>query len=177
MASDLWFGDVSAGGFVARLDTGRLPAGRGPWHLIAEVSVDGLVGRARVGILPWTMAGIPAWSDVTGRVLAVDHDDAGRFELLAQAARRSVVDVQVAGDTLVLRLPHGVREVALEPVAGGSLVGTAAVEGGRAELSLAGLRSARYAVVGRDGSGRRERLLQPPGRVGAGPPGPVGPPR
>ncbi len=115
---------------------GRLPAGQGLWHLTAEVAVDGLVGRARVGILPWTMAGVPAWSDATGRVLAVDHDDAGRFELLAHAARRSVVDLHVAGDTLVLRLPDGVREVALEPLAGGSPVATAAVEGGRAELSL-----------------------------------------
>ena len=163
VASDLWFGDVSAGGFVARLDTGRIAAGPGRWHLIAEVAVDGLVGEARVGILPWTMAGVPAWSDVTGRVLAVDHDDAGRFELLAQAARRSVIDLQVAGDTLVLCPPPGVREVALEPLAGGSPVGTAAVEGGRAELSLAALRAARYAVVGRDGSGRRQRLLQPSG--------------
>ncbi len=163
VASDLWFGDVSAGGFVARLDTGRLPAGAGRWHLMAEVAVDGLVGRARVGILPWTMAGVPAWSDPTGRVLAVDHDDAGRFELLAEAPWRSVADLQVAGDTLTLRLPHGVREVAFEPLAGGPPVGTTAVGGGRAELSLASLRSAGYAVVGRDRSGRRERLLQPPG--------------
>ena len=177
VASDLWFGNVSAGGFAARLDAGRLPAGQSLWHLTAEVAVDGLVGRARVGILPWTMAGVPAWSDETGRVLAVDHDDAGRFELLAHAARRSVVDVHVAGDTLVLRLPDGVREVALEPLAGGSPVATAAVEGGRAELSLAGLRSTRCAVVGRDGSGRRERLLQPSSAQWAGPPGPAGPPR
>src|SRR3954447_8557285 len=161
VASDLWFADVTASGFKARLDTAALPPRPGPWHLVAEVTVAGLSGAARAAILPWTMAGLPAWSDPTGRVLSVDHDDVGRLELRVSPARRSVTELRVDGDVLVVGLPDGVREVTLVPLDGGREV-AAAVRDGRAALSITGLGAGVFALAGRDRRGRAERLMQPP---------------
>jgi CDP-glycerol glycerophosphotransferase len=163
VASDLWFADVTRGGFRALLDPAALPVGGGLWHLVAEVDVAGLSGAGRVAILPWTMAGVPAWSDASGRVLSVDHDDAGRFELRVSPSQQAAADLQVDGDVLTLALPAGVREVVLEPLGGGGVSRTTAASDGRAELSLADLGVGRYAVAARGRSGPATRLLQPPG--------------
>jgi CDP-glycerol glycerophosphotransferase len=165
VASDLWIANVSASGFIAILDTSHLPAGPGVWNLTATVSVDGVQGVGRLGIKPWTMAGVPAWNDALDRVLVVDHDDAGRFELRAQRRGSSVSDMRVEGDRLSVRLPEGVNRVALEPLAEGTRVAVSLVDRAacRAEMSLAELRAdARYVLVGYDASGLRRRLLQPP---------------
>ena len=89
------------------------------------------------------MAGVPAWSDAGGRVLAVDHDDAGRFELRV-TAQRTGRDRHPSRPVTPSRsgCRDGVREVALEPLAGGTAVDDGEVADGRADLSLAGPRAA-----------------------------------
>jgi CDP-glycerol glycerophosphotransferase len=153
VAADLHVADVTAAGFSAALDPSRLLGSR-VWHLIATVGIDELERSGRVAVKPWTMAGIPAWPDAAGRVLFVDHDDAGRFELHVEPAREVASSVEVRDDRLVLRLPEGVRRVALEPAGSGTPVVADVGATGLAELTLGTLpRATRWTLTGRGRTG------------------------
>ncbi|WP_191907796.1 bifunctional glycosyltransferase/CDP-glycerol:glycerophosphate glycerophosphotransferase [Nocardioides cynanchi] len=162
-ASELWVADVSTSGFVGVLDTDRV-TGSGVWSLAARLTVDGLEGVGGATIRPWTMAGVPAWTDASRRVLAVDHDDFGRFELRVEPPGTSVADLRLAGDRLLLVVPEGVDRVELEPLPGGPALATSRVDAvtHRADVSLQDLGAdARCRLTGYDAAGRRHRLLQP----------------
>ena len=152
VASELWWADVTGSGFRAVVDTGALQGGTGVWHVDASVSVAGLSATGRAVVRPWTMAGVPAWSDAAGRRWHLDHDDAQQAELRVRRTPWPEVGLSVEGDTLRLELPSAVRSVAAE--APGRERVSLALDGTTATLPLGALDAASWTLraVGTSGS-------------------------
>ena len=163
VAGELWWADVSRSGFRAVIDTGALHGGTGVWHLDASVSVAGLSATGRAVVRPWTMAGVPAWSDAAGR-WHLDHDEAQQAELRVRRTPWREVGLSVDGDLLRLEFPSAVRSVAAE--APGRARVSAALDGTTASLPLGELDAASWAVRAVDAGGSAHDVMWPAAGVG-----------
>jgi len=164
VASELWWGDVTGSGFTTVLDCSALPGSDGAWHLHASVTVAGISGTARVGVRPWTMAGVPAWTDTEQRIWHLDHDDAQQAELRVRRTPWPEVDLTVDDDVLRLRFPTSVRAVSLE--APGHVTVPGHVAGSTASVAIEALEpSTRWTLWATDADRVPYPVSWPPGGV------------
>ncbi len=152
VAGELWWADVTGSGFEAVVDTAALRGGTGVWHLDAAVSVAGLSAIGRATVRPWTMAGVPAWSDPDGRHWHLDHDDAQQAELRVRRTPWREVGLSAEGDLLRVGFASAVRSVSLE--APGCTPVSASLHGLTAALPIGALDAPRWTLraVAADGS-------------------------
>ena len=152
VAGELWWADVTASAFSAVIDTSDLEGGDGVWHLDATVSVAGLSATGRTTVRPWTMAGVPAWSDAAARHWYLDHDDAQQAELRVRRTPWPEVGLSVQHDVLQVGFASAVRSVALE--APGRRPVAATLDGLTASVALLELAPVRWSLraVAADGA-------------------------
>jgi CDP-glycerol glycerophosphotransferase len=159
VAGELWWADVTRSGFSAVIDTGALQGGTGVWHVDVTVSVASLSATGRAVVRPWTMAGVPAWSDAEGRRWHLDHDDAEQAELRVRRTPWPEVRLSVDGDVLHIAFPSSVRSVSAE--APGRAPVAASVAGATAYLPVGGLGGGCYSVRAVDTQGSTHDVMWP----------------
>ncbi|MFZ2014693.1 MAG: CDP-glycerol glycerophosphotransferase family protein, partial [Nocardioides sp.] len=159
VAGELWWADVTRSGFRAVIDTGALQGGTGVWHLDASVSLAGLSATGRAVVRPWTMAGVPAWSDAAGRRWHLDHDEAQQAELWVRRTPWAEVGLSVNSDLLRLEFPSAVRSVSAE--APGRAPVAASLDGSTAVLPIGELDGACWMVRAVDAGGSAHDVMWP----------------
>lgn len=182
--NDHVYADLRNGGFVAELDTSRLPERGGPWRLEATVAAHGLRDTAPLLMWPWVEATMTAPTvDRAGRVVRLTSNRAGLVYLSTAQSPVLARSRRLAGDRaeVVLEAP-GTRpgRVQLVPRCGGPTVGAAVAPDG--DRWVATVRTAAlapepttYDVCFRAGDGTvhpvfdAEDALEP----AVGPPGPA----